>query len=65
FLESFMDVPGQVNLEECKPTGPVGLMWRMRSPECRQGLGAMLELTRAMGIVCKMTSPPAAEEGQG
>jgi len=65
FIESFMDVPAQVNLEECKPSGPLGLMWRMSSQECRQGLGVMLELTRAMGKVCKTPSPPAAEEGQG
>jgi uncharacterized protein YjgD (DUF1641 family) len=63
FIETFMDVPAQVNVEECKPSGPLGLMWRMRSRECRQGLGVMLELTRAMGKVCKTPSPPAAEEG--
>ena len=63
FIETFMDVPAQVNVEKCKPSGPLGLMWRMRSRECRQGLGVMLELTRAMGKVCKTPSPPAVEEG--
>ena len=63
FIETFMDVPAQVNVEECKPSGPLSLMWRMRSQECRQGLGVMLELTRAMGKVCKAPSPPAAEVG--
>jgi uncharacterized protein YjgD (DUF1641 family) len=63
FIESFMDVPAQVNLEECKPSGPLGLMLNMRSQECRQGLGVLLELTRAMGKVCKTPSHPAAEEG--
>jgi len=63
FIETFMDVPAQVNVEKCKPSGPLGLMWRMRSQECRQGLGVMLELTRAMGKVCRTPSPPAAEEG--
>jgi uncharacterized protein YjgD (DUF1641 family) len=63
FIESFMDVPTQVNLEECKPTGPMGLMWRLRSQESRQGLGVLAELARAMGIVCKMPSPAAAQEG--
>ncbi len=65
FIETFMDVPTQVNVEECKPTGPFGIMWRMRSQECRQGLGMMLELTKALGKVCKAPSPPVAEEGQG
>lgn len=61
FVETFMDVPGQVNLGECKPSGPLGLMWRMRSQECRQGLGVMLELTKALGKICKITPPPATE----
>lgn len=49
FVDKFMDIPAQVNLEEVKPAGPVGLMWRMRSPECRQGLGVLVELTKALG----------------
>jgi uncharacterized protein YjgD (DUF1641 family) len=49
FVEKFMEVPTQVNLEEAKPAGPVGLMWRMRSQECRQGLGVLVELTKALG----------------
>jgi uncharacterized protein YjgD (DUF1641 family) len=49
FLEKLADVPAEVRLEEAKPVGPVGLAWKMRSPECRQGLGVMLELTRALG----------------
>lgn len=56
FVEKFMDVPSQVKLEEAKPAGPFGLMWRMRSQECRQGLGVMLELTKALGIVCHFNS---------
>jgi uncharacterized protein YjgD (DUF1641 family) len=49
FLEKLADVPAAVNLEEAKPVGPMGLAWKMRSQECRQGLGVMLELTRALG----------------
>jgi uncharacterized protein YjgD (DUF1641 family) len=49
FLEKLVDVPAEVRLEEAKPVGPVGLAWKMRSQECRQGLGIMLELTRALG----------------
>ena len=49
FVEKFMDVPSQVDLEEAKPVGPVGLMWRMRSPESRRGLGVLAELTKALG----------------
>jgi len=49
FMEKLMDVPGQVRLEEARACGPLGLMWRMRHRECRQGLGVMLELTKALG----------------
>ncbi|MBM4284384.1 MAG: DUF1641 domain-containing protein [Deltaproteobacteria bacterium] len=49
FIEKLMDLPGQMRLAEARPAGPIGLMWRMRSPECRQGLGVMLELTKALG----------------
>ncbi len=49
FLEKLAEVPLAVNLEEAKPVGPAGLAWKMRSPECRQGLGVMVELTRALG----------------
>jgi uncharacterized protein YjgD (DUF1641 family) len=49
FLEKLADVPAEVRLEEAKPVGPMGLAWKMRSQECRQGLGVMLELTRALG----------------
>jgi len=58
FLEKVVDVPLAVNLEAAQPVGPFGLLWKMRSQECRQGLGVMLELTRALGQV--KTEPVAA-----
>jgi uncharacterized protein YjgD (DUF1641 family) len=57
FLEKLVEVPAEVRLEEAKPVGPMGLAWKMRSQECRQGLGIMLELTRALGKLA-----PAPEE---
>jgi uncharacterized protein YjgD (DUF1641 family) len=51
FIEKFMEVPAQVNLEEAKPTGPFGLMWQMRRQESRQGLGVLAELTKALGKI--------------
>lgn len=56
FLEKMADVPAEVRLEEAQPVGPFGLLWKMRRAECRQGLGVMLELTRALG---KLQSEPA------
>ncbi len=49
FLEKLVDVPLAVNLEAAQPVGPTGLLWKLRRPECREGLGVMLELTRALG----------------
>jgi uncharacterized protein YjgD (DUF1641 family) len=49
FVEKFMDIPARVDLEEAKPAGPLGLMWRLRSKESRQGLGVLAELTKALG----------------
>jgi len=62
FVDKFMDIPAQVNLEETKPAGPVGLMWRMRSPECRQGLGVLVELTKALGKLKNGNAAAAGEE---
>ena len=58
FVEKFMDVPGQVKLKEARPAGPLSLMWRMRRRECREGLGVMLELTKALGKLTNGNSPP-------
>jgi len=49
FLEKFMEVPARVNLDETRPVGPFGLVWKMRDAEAREGLGVMVELTKALG----------------
>ncbi len=58
FLEKLVDLPLTVRLEESKPVGPMGLFVKMRSPECREGLGVLLELTKALGQL-KMEAPTA------
>jgi uncharacterized protein YjgD (DUF1641 family) len=64
FVEKFMDIPSQVNLEEAKAVGPVGLMWRLRNRESRQGLGVLAELTKALGKLTNGTSQRANLEQQ-
>ena len=49
FMDRLAEVALTARLEEAEPRGPLGLLWQMRSPECRQGLGVLLELTRALG----------------
>jgi uncharacterized protein YjgD (DUF1641 family) len=51
FIDRLSDVPAKVNLEEARPVGPFGLMFRMMGRESRQGLGVVLELTKALGKV--------------
>lgn len=57
FMDNLSDVALGARLEEAKPMGPLGLLWQMRSPECRQGLGVLLELTRALGKMRPQTAP--------
>ncbi len=64
FLEKLADVPTEVHLEEVKPVGPLGLMWRLRSPECREGLGVLVELTRALGKLKTVPMAVAEVEAQ-
>jgi uncharacterized protein YjgD (DUF1641 family) len=49
FLEKMAELPCRVNLQEAKPVGPFGLLGALTSPETRQGLGVLVELTKAMG----------------
>jgi uncharacterized protein YjgD (DUF1641 family) len=56
FLEKLIDIPLEINLEEARPAGPFGLLWRMRSRECKEGLGVLVELTKALG---KLKAAPA------
>ena len=57
FMEKLSNVALSAHLEEAKPRGPVGLLWQMRSPECRQGLGILLELTRSLGKMQPESTP--------
>jgi len=49
FLERLSSLPASINLDEAKPTGPVGLMFRMMNRDARRGLGVAVEMTKALG----------------
>lgn len=49
FLERLSNLPAEINLAAAKPTGPVGLVFRMMNRECRRGLGVAVEMTKALG----------------
>jgi uncharacterized protein YjgD (DUF1641 family) len=59
FLEKLTDVPLEVHLDEVKPVGALGMLWRLRNKECKEGLGVLVELTKALG---KLRNPPEAAE---
>ncbi len=49
FLEGFAALPSKVDLAGAKPIGPFGMLGALSSKEARQGLGILMELTKAMG----------------
>lgn len=49
FLDKMAGLPGKVDFSQCKGVGPFGLMAACSSKEVREGLGVVMELTRAMG----------------
>jgi uncharacterized protein YjgD (DUF1641 family) len=49
FLEKFSELPSKVDLAGAKPVGPFGMLSALSSKEARQGLGVLMELTKAMG----------------
>ena len=49
FLDKMAGLPGKVDFSQCKGIGPFGLMAACSSKEVREGLGVVMELTRAMG----------------
>jgi uncharacterized protein YjgD (DUF1641 family) len=62
FLEKLTDIPLEVNLDEVKPVGPFGMVRQMRDKECKEGLGVLVELTKALGKF-KEAPPEVAESG--
>jgi uncharacterized protein YjgD (DUF1641 family) len=49
FLEKIAALPSKVDLAAAKPVGPFGMLGALFSKEARQGLGVLMELTKAMG----------------
>ncbi len=43
------ELPSKVDLAGAKPVGPFGVLGALPSKQARQGLGVLMELTKAMG----------------
>jgi uncharacterized protein YjgD (DUF1641 family) len=51
FLEKIAELPAKVDLSAAKPVGPVGVITALSSKQAREGLGVLMELTKAMGTL--------------
>lgn len=61
-LEGAARIPADANVAGAKPVGAFGLIGAMSNPQMKQGLGVMLELTKAAGNIGR-ASDAAAEAG--
>ena len=61
FLGTMAALPSKVDLEKAKPVGPLGMLGALSSKEARQGLGVLMELTKAMGSLKNGGSGTAGE----
>lgn len=48
-MERLLEIPGSLNLAETKSIGPVGMITACYSNEVKQGLGVLIEFTKALG----------------
>jgi uncharacterized protein YjgD (DUF1641 family) len=49
FINRLLDLPLEVHLEEAQPLGPLGALVALSHEETRQGIGVLLQLTKALG----------------
>ncbi|MFQ5485650.1 MAG: DUF1641 domain-containing protein [Desulfobacterales bacterium] len=63
-LEKLSEVPAQLDLTDTKDVGPFGLLGALSGKEAKQGLGVMLELTKALGKL-KQNSHNTPDEKTG
>ncbi|MEW6668164.1 MAG: hypothetical protein AB1512_23380 [Thermodesulfobacteriota bacterium] len=49
FLERLAQIPDSLDLATCKSVGPVGMLFACSNSDVKQGLGVLVELTKALG----------------
>lgn len=62
FLEKFLSLPENVDFSKAKDCGPFGLIATCSTKEVKQGLGVLMELTKAMGALKKPGNGAPSEE---
>ena len=51
FLEKIAELPSKVDLANAKPVGPFGMLGALSNKQARDGLGVLMEITKAMGAL--------------
>ncbi|MBW2706954.1 MAG: DUF1641 domain-containing protein [Deltaproteobacteria bacterium] len=64
FLEKMAALPSKVDLANAKPVGPLGMLGALGSKQAREGLGVLMELTKAMGELKNGGDSAAAEDSE-
>ena len=59
-LEKFAELPGNLDLLSAKKVGPFGLLWATSNKEVKEGLGVLMELTKAMSNLKESTAAGGA-----
>ena len=64
FLEKMASLPSKIDLANAKPVGPFGMLGALGSKQARQGLGVLMELTKAMGGLQNGGNSAASDESE-
>jgi uncharacterized protein YjgD (DUF1641 family) len=64
FLRKWAEIPATVDLSVSKKIGPWGLLSAGSNPEVKEGLGVLIELTKAMGKLKENGDKSASVEQQ-
>jgi uncharacterized protein YjgD (DUF1641 family) len=64
FLEKLAEIPSKVDLADAKPVGPFGMLRALSGQQAREGLGVLMELTRAMGELKNGSSRSVSAESE-
>jgi uncharacterized protein YjgD (DUF1641 family) len=55
-LNKFAEMPSRIDLSSAKEVGPFGLLWAVSNKEVKEGLGVVMELTKALGSLKQTTA---------
>jgi uncharacterized protein YjgD (DUF1641 family) len=59
-LNKFAALPEKIDLSASKEVGPFGLLWAVSNKEVKEGLGVVMELTKALGSLKEAAPPKSA-----